>query len=707
MKSQSSTGSSVFQNQSNSSSFEKNASRLFLYFLGVFILFLIYWIWTLRNQFPAITDLFLDIYPSRVFNIDQFHQGIIPLWNAWVGCGTPQMANWQSACFYPLSSIWILIGNPDSISMVCVVHSGLAGLGFFFWMRSQKVSSLPAFLGALSFSGSALFIRCWAYPHHIATLTWIPWIFWSINQSQKKVGVVAQILPVLFLSLQILGGYPIFIVYTWMVLSIWFLSKKPSRQNIGRFAVQLLMALGLTALQWMPFGEFLTYCGRGGWWKEFPYFDKPSEYLTLLNPSLLGEPGSNTYQGSNSNFVFNLYFGLVPLFLLIWGWISLFKKNSETLFWKITSLVLFFWMAGSHFYILNLFPEKILEALEPSKAASLFLFAAATAAAIEFQIAWNHCQKSLAFYALSLFWFLDILAVPFQLIHPIPNLYQQAEMTQKASQIAQTAQGKRILSLSRENQLAFAGPDRLEKSVAEPASHFLSNSNCAWKIRSADYYLSIWIKSAQNIQRYGYKGFPYAGDLLDIAGVRLFMLPETLSSPKYQILGKWNDDFLILNNAASPGLRWVGQQTDLLDTPSILNVLAQPNSGWRQKVYLEKNSLGTYLVLSPTERSIPIVIHENNQRSNSNRAFLRETFSKPGYVIFNDNYAPGWHAWIDGKPQPIFRAYGLFMAVPISEGGLHQVDFRYEPASFRFGLFISLLSLGLMCFWGRSWRPTD
>lgn len=699
------------QIQPQSSSFEKIESRLFLCFSSLFIASLTFWILIFRNTFPAVTDLFLDIYPNKVFNIDQFRRGIIPLWNNWVGCGIPQLASWQSSCFYPFFWIWNLLGNPDSLPMICVLHSGLACLGFYLWMRSKKVSSVPSFLGAISFAGSALFIRCWAYPHHIAALTWIPWIFWSINRNQKKNDTVAQLLPVLFLSLQILGGYPIFIIYTWLILSSWFLFQKPSRQNRRRFAAQLLTALGLTALQWMPFGEFLTYFGRGGWWKEFPYFDKPIEYLTLLNPRLIGEPGSYDYQGTTANFVFNLYFGSIALLIWVWSCFSLFlKKALKNIFWKVTSIVLLVWMSGSHFFILKIIPENFLEALEPSKAVSLFIFSAATVAAMQLQAWLAQCRKSLIFYgltALSVLWVFDILTVPFQLIHPVPNLFHQTEMTEKASQIKQIVQNKRILSLARENQLAFTGPDRVEKSVEEPASYFLSNSNGAWKIRSADYYLSIWIKNSQNILLYCNKGFPYRGDLLDVAGVRLFMLPQKLSSSKYRTVGKWKDDFFMLNSEASENLRWVGQSVDLSDSPSILNILAQPKSRWRQKVYLEKNLIGTYISLTPTQRSILMETDQNNQFSNSNRAGLNGVFAGPGFVIFNDSYAPGWHAWVDGKPESIYRADGLFMAVPLSEGGRHQVDFRYEPTSFRLGAFISLLSLGLVGFLGMVRSRTD
>jgi len=696
------SGLSVSQNQPSTASFERINSRLFLFFLTLFIGSLIFWMKTFQHQLPAITDVFLNIYPSRVFNIDQYRQGVIPFWNSWIGCGIPQMASWQSSCFYPPFWIWNLLGTPDSLCIIGILHSCVACVGFYLWMRSQKISFLPAFLGSLSFSGSALFVFCWAHPPNIATLTWIPWIFWSIDQALKKNNTAARMLPALFLSLQILGGYPIFILYTWLILSFWFLSQKPSRQNCRWVAIQFLLALGLTSLQWMPFCEFFTYCGRGGWWKEFPYFDKPSEYLNLLNPSLLGIPGSNNYQGTTTNFVFNPYFGVISFFIVVWSWLSLFvKRSSGNLFWKITSLVLLLWMAGSTIFIFKVIPDKMLEMLEPSKAVSLFIFATATAAATQFHSWLAQSRKSLAFYGLtvlSLLWFFDILTVPFQIIHPIPNLFQQTAMSEKASQIEQIVRDKRILSLTQENQLAFTGADRLEKSVEEPASYFLSNSNGAWKISSADYYLSVWIKNAQNIQLYCNKGFPYRGDLLDVAGVRLFMLPQKISSSKYQIIGKWKNDFLMLNQQASENLRWVDNSVNYPDVPSILNILAQPHSGWRKKVYLEKNSMGTYVALAPSGQTIRVTSTENYQRSNGNRISLKAVFTKPGYVIFNDSYAPGWHAWVDGNPRPVFRADGLFMAVPLSENGLHQIDFRYEPTSFRLGLFLTMLSLCFFLF---------
>ena len=66
-----------------------------------------------------------------------------------------------------------------------------------------------------------------------------------------------------------------------------------------------------------------------------------------------------------------------------------------------------------------------------------------------------------------------------------------------------------------------------------------------------------------------------------------------------------------------------------------------------------------------------------------------------GYIVFNETFAPGWHAWVEGFPQPISWAHGFFMAVTAGNEA-SQAVFRYEPASFRLGLFLSLLYLPLI-----------
>jgi hypothetical protein len=60
-------------------------------------------------------------------------------------------------------------------------------------------------------------------------------------------------------------------------------------------------------------------------------------------------------------------------------------------------------------------------------------------------------------------------------------------------------------------------------------------------------------------------------------------------------------------------------------------------------------------------------------------------------VLTHTDY-PGWVASVDGRPGEILRANGLYRAVAVPQGA-RRVVFEYRPASFRWGVAISALSL--------------
>jgi Bacterial membrane protein YfhO len=73
--------------------------------------------------------------------------------------------------------------------------------------------------------------------------------------------------------------------------------------------------------------------------------------------------------------------------------------------------------------------------------------------------------------------------------------------------------------------------------------------------------------------------------------------------------------------------------------------------------------------------------------SNPDRLLLEARLAEPGLVVIADTYYPGWKATVDGKPAPIYPADVLFRAVYV-EPGAHEIELRYEPASFRYGLLL-------------------
>ncbi len=66
-------------------------------------------------------------------------------------------------------------------------------------------------------------------------------------------------------------------------------------------------------------------------------------------------------------------------------------------------------------------------------------------------------------------------------------------------------------------------------------------------------------------------------------------------------------------------------------------------------------------------------------------------------LVLSDAFYPGWNVYVDGARAELFPADYAFMGVILPEGA-HEVSFRYEPVSFRVGLWISVVTgvLGVM-----------
>lgn len=79
-------------------------------------------------------------------------------------------------------------------------------------------------------------------------------------------------------------------------------------------------------------------------------------------------------------------------------------------------------------------------------------------------------------------------------------------------------------------------------------------------------------------------------------------------------------------------------------------------------------------------------------QSESERVTVRAQTATAGYLLLADSWYPGWNAYVDGNPTPIYRADVLFRAVPLDPGS-HTVVFEYRPTSLMFGAGMSLVSL--------------
>jgi hypothetical protein len=85
---------------------------------------------------------------------------------------------------------------------------------------------------------------------------------------------------------------------------------------------------------------------------------------------------------------------------------------------------------------------------------------------------------------------------------------------------------------------------------------------------------------------------------------------------------------------------------------------------------------------------------------------VQAQLDKPGVLVLNDSFHPGWRATVDGVPRPILRANYLVRGVMLPAGP-HEVVFSYPPtAGLKWGIVVSLVSLlTLVAIGARSGRP--
>jgi hypothetical protein len=91
------------------------------------------------------------------------------------------------------------------------------------------------------------------------------------------------------------------------------------------------------------------------------------------------------------------------------------------------------------------------------------------------------------------------------------------------------------------------------------------------------------------------------------------------------------------------------------------------------------------------------------ERYQPERVVLRTAGDEPALVVLTDAHFPGWRAEVDGEPAPVLRADLGFRAVAVPAGD-HEVEMRYRPASFRWGLALALVAAALCA--GAAWVPS-
>lgn len=163
-------------------------------------------------------------YPLAHYHRESFWDGEIPFWNPLSNMGMPFLAQWNSLVLYPGSLIYLLLPSGWGVSLFCLFHQWLGGMGMYSLTLKWTDNRSSASLAAIIYSFNGLFLNSLAWPNNSAALSWFPWLLMSLQLAFSNGGKWFY-LSILFGSLQMLTGGPEIIIFTWIFCGVVSLSS--------------------------------------------------------------------------------------------------------------------------------------------------------------------------------------------------------------------------------------------------------------------------------------------------------------------------------------------------------------------------------------------------------------------------------------------------------------------------------------------------
>ena len=210
-------------------------------------------------------DSLAQYYPWRHFAGEELRAGHIPLWNPFEFCGTPFVANAQSAVFYPLNLPFWLFDTAYAFGIAALLHSLLALFATYFLCQRWGLSRAASVVAAVAFSFCG-YLAAWALlPTLFSTASWLPLcllLFEKSADDDQSRGATWGLVGALACAL--LAGHAQ--IFFYIVLALFL--RIPFLRRRGRGYVVWFGALGgaalLAMLQVLPTLELAQYGHRAG-----------------------------------------------------------------------------------------------------------------------------------------------------------------------------------------------------------------------------------------------------------------------------------------------------------------------------------------------------------------------------------------------------------------------------------------------------------
>jgi hypothetical protein len=700
---------------------------------------------------PLMYDAVGQFYPWRKFAAESMRSGSIPLWNPYQFSGTPFVANSQSAVLYPGSLLFYLMDPARAAGWSVILHLTLAASFMLLFLQALGVSRMAGVFGGIAYALSTWQISWLHLPTFLATSCWLPLALYATlrlfapGSDQPLIRALTAVGLGFTLGMAMLAGHlqiAFYVLLATGLLALYLTAARLREREVSAAIGAWIGLVGAVALagmlaapQVLPSLELSRQSHRAGpvtaqgYAAYTAYAISLPSLVTLFLPDFYGNPsvaGATYFGTSRGNMYFNyaenaLYIGLPTLLFAAFALLRRRQPGRMIPFLGGLALLSLLLALGTAVCaLLYYYVPGFGQSGSPGRALVLWAFSLAALGALGYekltrdsaapartalvaitlpliggvfvamlgQADLQHAERTMTNFSwrpqiprqTGLFALSGLIMMAMAVgkmrtgwMAALPIGLLALDLFANGVNFNPTARREEVYPSTA--SIAFlrerAGHDRIMPvhvrnwSFFGPEAALPPNGAMALGLRDVQGYDSLFpgqYKAFMNrIAGEGKDASPpevgnmvFARDpsspLVPLAGVRYLVSPSPLSLPhaRETVL----DSLYLYELIGAPG------RAQMADG-------ASGSVAWRED--------------SPT------------------RVTLRVTADASGKLILADQFYPGWHAAVDGRPVPIERVNGIFRQVPIPAGE-SVVAFIYRPVSFQVGLYLMLAALSVGAF---------
>jgi hypothetical protein len=619
--------------------------------------------------------------------------GRLPLWNQYNFSGYSFAGDIETGMFYPVNWLFSFMFGGVSFSELpyyFIFHFALGA--FFAYLLCFRLSKnvFASLLGAVTFAYSGYALGHISHLGQVTMYMWIPAVVLAFIYAMDKRKLYAVLLAGTTLGTALLIGHPntsLYLIYLLggLVLTLTIANLKNWKQVLLSGISAIVFGLIVAAILILPVMDLtlksnrlsLTYSQQS---TNFSLF--PADTAGFINPDtnhLLDPNPKAAFKGTADLTQSYLYFGLIPLFALIFVFLT--KGWQKWFFGSFALLALL--LGFGNFTPLNKiffdFVPGFNKVRMAAQVMAIFFFAVSVLSALGAAKILSYIKEDKKRVVLS-------------------SLVGFLLLTLTVADIFGHAYNKDFYSTPKNPASVYDSPgevafvnkfknDSAPQRIHDETNVIIPNKWMYYGVENI--YGNGGVKLAEYDQLFKKTGRtsrePVSDNLLDFLNVKFLITERVVAKNHFRkIEGNIYENLTVLPRAYLVQ-NFVVEQ----DKMNQLEIIKNDKINYHDSVLLASKPV--YLGDSSIEPADNVSIIK---RDGFNLE-LHVSSVKDSILVLSETYDTGWQLTVDKSRENFLLANAVFRAVPL-KAGHHNVVFRYVPSPFMIGRMISVLAVAIL-----------